>query len=49
MTFVAPAFPLLPIEDVAADLPIQKDEFPVVRADWFDDRGGIVFPNASVL
>ncbi len=27
----APAFPLLPIEDVAADLPIQQDELAVDR------------------
>ena len=27
----APAFPLLPIKDVAADLPIQKDKFAVYR------------------
>ena len=27
--FRAPVFPFLPVEDVAADLPIEQDQFPV--------------------
>ena len=29
--FGAPAFPFLPVEDIAADLPVQQDQFPVDR------------------
>ena len=27
--FGSPAFPFLPVEDIAADLPVQQDQFPV--------------------